>query len=160
MNVAVFANPYEGTAPYLSVLSGTDNIEEVAQAQLGDNGIAYAIIDSSDLPTCNQLLPAATVDLSGPTPTFDFYFPQAQQITTDYNKYYWERQSQEALAELNMSPYQLALALSIPEADRTMEQQAAVDALSYIDQEQVFVQNQINSATTGQDLLTILGSLG
>lgn len=160
MQVAVFANPYQGTAPYLSVLSGTNDIEAAAEASLEAEGIPYQIIDSDDLPECGQLANAATVDLSGPEPVFGYYMPYATELSTYINTSYWEAQSQQALAELRMAPYQLAVALSVPEAERTMEQQVAVEALNEISTQQTTVQGQINSATTGEELLQILAQLG
>ena len=161
MRVAVFPNPYVGGNDVLCVLSpGQDDIEVAAQKTLGDNDIPYMIVEEGQIPNGGPLVNAMTVDVSGSEPVFGFDVPEAKVLSTNINIGYWQLQSNEALAELNMSDYQLLVALSTPESQRTDEQQAAVDAINEINTLQMQTQDQINAATTGEELLTILSQLG
>ena len=161
MNVAVYANPYIGGTNNLCVLSaGSSTIEEAAELALVAQGIPYAIVDSADIPDGGSLVNAMTIDLSGSDPVFGYDLDLAKDISTKQNLSYWQFQSEEALAELGLAAYQLSYALSLDPASRTEDQQIAIDAFNEINSEQANIQSQIDAATTGEELLAILGQLG
>lgn len=162
MQVIVYADPENPAPSRLQVMSpGLDTLEESAAKFLDPYGITYQIVDDSIIPASPYIYHAQTVDMSGPTPVFDWDFPYAQQIATNYNSQYWQQQYDQGLLGLAISnDYQLQLAIATPADERTADQVAAVEFLSGINGLQQSVQDQIDAATTGQELIQILSQLG
>lgn len=161
MNVAVYANP-DTALPYLSVLSGgLDTLEVAVEKYLVPYGIPYLIVDEGDIEPSPYIRGAQTVDVSGSSPVFDWDMDLAKGIATNLNSEYWQAQYNEGLLGVGITnDYQLNLAIATPEDDRTADQIAAVEFLTGINQLQTEKQDQIDAATTGQELITILSSLG
>jgi hypothetical protein len=101
------------------------------------------------------------VDASVSPPTFDWVLDEAQRAATNYNAQYWQAQYNEGLLGLSITnDYQLQLAIATPEGERTADQVAAVEFLSGINGLQQSVQDQIDAATSGAELISILNQLG
>lgn len=161
MNVIVYSDPSLPT-PYLQVISaGFDDLETIAFKTLDPYGIPYQIVDEADIPPSPYIGNAQTVDVSVTPPTFDWVLDEAQRAATSYNSAYWQKQYDLGILGLSISnDYQLQLAIATPEAERTADQVAAVEFLSGVNNLQQQVQDQIDAATTGQELITILSQLG
>jgi hypothetical protein len=161
MNVLVYSDPTLAT-PYLRVVSaGLDTLQEFAFKFLDPYGITYAEVDESLIPPSPYIGPAQTVDTSVTPPTFDWVLDEAQRLATSYNSEYWQNQYNQGLFGLSITnDYQLQLAIATPEAERTADQVAAVEFLSGINGLQQDVQDQIDAATSGTELISILSQLG
>jgi len=161
MNVIVYSDPTSPT-PYLRVISpGLDDLETIAFKFLDPYGTPYQIVDAADIPPSPFIGNAQTVDVSVTPPTFDWVLDEAQAAATNYNSQYWQQQYNNGILGLSINnDYQLQLAIATPENERTADQVAAIEFLSGINSLQEQVQTQINDATTGQELITILNQLG
>lgn len=162
MQVIVYADPENPSPSRLQIMyQGLDTLEESAAKLLEPFGIAYQIVDSSVIPDSPYIYHAQTVDMSGPTPVFDWDFPYAQQLATSYNASYWQTQYNQGILGTGIyNDYQLQLAIATPEDERTAEQTAAVEFMAGINGLQQSIQDQIDTATTGQQLIQILSQLG
>jgi hypothetical protein len=161
MNVIVYGT-YNSTVSYLNVVSaGADDLETFAFKYLEPFGIPYQIVDQMDIPPSPYIGNAQTVDASVSPPTFDWVLDEAQRAATSYNAQYWQAQYNEGLLGLSITnDYQLQLAIATPEGERTADQVAAVEFLSGINGLQQSVQDQIDAATSGAELISILNQLG
>lgn len=161
MNVIVYSDPTLPT-PYLQVISaGLDDLETIAFKTLDPYNIPYQIVDSADIPPSPYIGNSQTVDVSVTPPTYDWVLDEAQHQATSYNSQYWQQQYNQGLLGLGISAdYQLQLAVATPEAERTADQVAAVEFLSGINSLQQQIQDQIDAATSGTELISILSQLG
>jgi hypothetical protein len=162
MEVIVYADPETPAPSRLQVMCpGLDTLEQSAFKYLDPFGIEYVIIDSSVIPDSPYIYAAQTVEIVSGAPVFGWDFTYAQQIATKYNSKYWQIQYDEGVYGLAISnEYQLNLAIATPESERTADQVAAVEFLTGINGLQQSVQDQINAATTGEQLIAILNTLG
>lgn len=161
MNVAVYANP-DTPLPYIKVMSaGLDTLDVAVAKYLDPFGIVYAIVDDGDIEPSPYIQDAQTIDLSGPTPVYGWDLDKAKSMATNINSEYWQNQYNQGLLGVGISnDYQLNLAIATPEDERTADQVAAVEFLTGINQLQTEKQDQIDAATTGQEIISILSSLG
>lgn len=161
MNVIVYSDP-TSPVPYLRVISaGLDDLETIAFKTLDPFGIPYQIVDEADITPSPYIGNAQTVDVSVTPPTYDWELDEAQRAATSYNASYWQNQYDQGLYGLGITnDYQLQLAVATPEDERTADQIAAVEFLSGINNLQSQVQSQIDAATSGAQLITILSQLG
>jgi hypothetical protein len=162
MEVIVYADPENPAPSRLQVMyPGLDTLEESAFKFLDPYGIEYAIVDNSVIPDSPYIYEAQTVEIVSGAPVFGWDFTYAQQIATKYNAKYWQIEYNQGVYGLNISnEYQLNLAIATPEPERTADQVAAVEFLTGINGLQQSVQDSIDAATTGEELITILSSLG
>jgi hypothetical protein len=162
MDVIVYADPENPAPSRLQVMyPGLDTLEESAFKYLDPFGIEYAIVDSSVIPDSPYIYAAQTVEIVSGAPVFGWDFTYAQQIATKYNSRYWQFQYNEGVYGLTITnEYQLNLAIATPEPERTADQVAAVEFLTGVNGLQLDVQDQIDAATTGEELITILNQLG
>jgi hypothetical protein len=101
------------------------------------------------------------VEITGGSPVFSWDMSYARQIATDYNADYWQIQYNQGLLGLSIkNDYQLQLAIATPENERTADQVAAVEFMTGVNGLQQSVQDQIDAATTGEELIQILSQLG
>ena len=162
MEVIVYADPENPAPSRLQVMyPGLDTLEESAFKFLDPYGIEYAIVDNSVIPDSPYIYEAQTVEIVSGAPVFGWDFTYAQQIATKYNAKYWQIEYNQGVYGLNISnEYQLNLAIATPEPERTADQVAAVEFMTGINGLQQSVQDSIDAATTGEELITILSSLG
>jgi len=162
MEVIVYADPENPAPSRLQVMyPGLDTLEESAFKFLDPYGIEYAIVDNSVIPDSPYIYEAQTVEIVSGAPVFGWDFTYAQQLATKYNAKYWQIEYNQGVYGLNISnEYQLNLAIATPEPERTADQVAAVEFLTGINGLQQSVQDSIDAATTGEELITILGQLG
>lgn len=160
MQVAVYADP--GPDPFLHVLSaGLDDLQTAITKFLDPQGIQYAIVDDTELPDSRFILGAITISVSNGLATFGWDMGKAQTLATQYNSAYWQNQYDAGLLGLSVNnEYLLNLAIATPAAERTADQVAAVEFLTGISGLQTAVQDQIDAATTGEELIQILSNLG
>jgi hypothetical protein len=163
MNVAVYPSN-ESVTPFIRVMSGgLDDVETAAEKYLTPLGISYQIVESSTITPSPYIANSQTVTLGvdGAPPTYGWDFAAAQQAATAYNSEYWQKQYNQGILGLSITaPYQLSLAIATPEAERTAEQLAAVEFLTGINTLQTEVQDSIDAATTGEEIIQILSQLG
>ena len=161
MNVIVYSDP-TSLDPYLRVISaGLDDLETIAFKTLDPFGIPYQIVDEADVPPSPYIGNSQIVDASVAPPVYGWVLDQAQSEATAYNAQYWQQQYDLGILGLSISnDYQLQLAIATPENERTADQIAAVEFLSGVNTLQQQVQDQIDAATTGAELITILSQLG
>jgi hypothetical protein len=162
MDIIVYADPENPAPSRLQVMyPGLDTLEESAFKYLDPFGIEYVIVDDSVVPDSPYIAAAQTVEIVSGAPVFGWDFTYAQQIATAYNASYWQMQYNQGIYGLSISnEYQLNLAIATPEEDRTPDQIAAVEFLTGINGLQLSVQDSIDAATTGEELITILSQLG
>jgi len=162
MQVIVYADPENPAPSRLQVMyAGLDTLEESAFKFLDPFNIPYLIVDSTVIPDSPFIYHAQTVSITDGVATFGWDFPYAQQLATKYNANYWQNQYNQGLLGTGITnDYQLQLAIATPEDERTAEQTAAVEFLIGINGLQQSVQDQIDAATTGEELISILSSLG
>jgi hypothetical protein len=162
MNVLLYPDP-ENPAPSRLQLAfpANDTLEEYAFKYLEPYGINYLIVDSSVLPDASSIYNMLLVDISSGVPVFSYDVPAAKSYATAVNSSYWQQQYNNGLLGLSITnDYQLQLAIATPENERTAEQLAAVEFLAGINTLQAQVEDDINSATTGEEIIQILGQLG
>jgi hypothetical protein len=141
--------------------AGLDTLEDAAAKFLDPYGTPYVIVDESVIPSSPYIYPAQTVEIVNNLPVFGWDFPAAQTIATNYNSTYWQNQYNQGLLGLAISnDYQLNLAIATPENERTADQVAAIEFLTGINGLQQSTQDQIDAATTGEQLIQILSQLG
>lgn len=162
MNVIVYADPENPAPSRLQVMyEGEDTLEQAAFKFLEPYSIPYSIIDYAQIPQSPFIYHAQTVEIVNDLPVFGWDLGYAQQLATAYNSQYWQSQYNQGLLGTGISnDYQLQLAIATPEDERTAEQTAAVEFLSGINGLQQSIQDQIDAATTGEELITILSQLG
>ena len=162
MNVIVYADPTTPAPSRLQIMyAGLDTLEESAFKYLDPYSIPYAIVDVSVVPSSPYIYSAQTVEIVDGLPVFGWDFPAAQTIATNYNAAYWQRQYDQGILGLSISnDYQLNLAIATPADQRTADQVAAVEFMTGINGLQQSVQDQIDAATTGEELIQILSQLG
>ena len=162
MNVVIYADPNTPSPSGVKVLyPALDTAEEIASKFLDPEGVTYSIADVSVIPYAPYIGPALTVEIVNGAPVFDWDLPAAKEMATKYNSTYWQDQYDSGLLGLSISnDYQLQLAIATPENERTADQVAAVEFLSGLNGLQAQVQTQIDSATTGEELIQILSQLG
>jgi hypothetical protein len=86
---------------------------------------------------------------------------EAKSIATATNSTYWQNQYNNGLLGLSITnDYQLQLAIATPEDERTADQIAAVEFMIGINGLQTLVQDEIDAATTGEEIIQILSQLG
>ena len=140
---------------------GLDTLEDSAAKFLDPFGTPYVITDVSVIPYSPYISNALQVEIVNGLPVFSWDFPYAQQLATAYNAGYWQRQYDQGLLGLPIqNDYQLQLAIATPEDERTANQTAAVEFLTGINGLQEATQAQIDAATTGEELISILSQLG
>ncbi len=162
MQVIVYSRVQAPNPPYLSVICpGEDSIEQIITKQLEPEGFAYAVVESDDIPPSPYIFNVMTVVIDGGFPTFAWDMEPAKVIATSYNARYWQSQYNNGLVGLNIdNAYQLQLAIATPPDERTADQIAAVEFMSGLNELQQSVQDQIDAALTGQELIAILSQLG
>ena len=162
MQVIVYADPENPAPSRLQVMyQGLETLEQSAFKFLEPYNIPYVIVDNSVLPASPYIYHAQTVEIVSGAPVFGWDFPYAQQLATNYNSNYWQIQYNQGLLGLSISnDYQLQLAIATPENERTADQVAAVEFMSGINNLQQSVQDNIDAATTGEELISILSGLG
>jgi hypothetical protein len=162
MNVIIYPNPsMPAPAPVVIVSPGNDTLEEYAFKYLDPFGIGYLIVPKASLPNASYIYPSLLLEISGGAPVWSYDLAQAKDIATDTNSNYWQNQYNTGLLGLSITnDYQLQLAIATPEDERTAEQLAAVEFLSGISTLQTQVQTNIDAATTGEEIIQILGQLG
>jgi hypothetical protein len=162
MNVIVYADPTTPAPSRLQIMyAGLDTLEEAAFKFLDPYGTPYVIVDDSVIPSSPYIAHAQTVEIVNGLPVFDWDFPAAQTIATNYNSAYWQVQYDQGLLGLAITnPYQLQLAIATPENERTADQVAAIEFMTGINGLQQSTQDQIDAATTGEELIQILSQLG
>lgn len=162
MQVIVYADPENPAPSRLQVMyPGLDTLEDAAAKFLDPYGITYQIVDSSVIPPSPFIYHAQTLEIVGGSLVFDWDFPYAQQIATKLNAQYWQNQYNQGIYGTGLyNDYQLQLAIATPEDERTAQQVAAVEFMSGINGLQQQVQDQIDAATSGAELITILSQLG
>lgn len=162
MNVLIYSdqtNPAP-SRPQI-VYAGGDTLEEYAFKYLNPYFITYLIVDQSVIPNSPVIYHAQTLEIVGGAPIFGWDVTYAKEIATGANSKYWQQQYSQGLLGLTINnDYQLQLAIATPENERTADQTAAVEFMIGINGLQVSVQDQINSATTGEELIQILSQLG
>jgi hypothetical protein len=162
MQVIVYSRFQAPNPTYISVISpGEDSIEQIITKQLEPEGIPYAVIDSSDFPPSPYIANAMTVVIDGGFPTFSWDIDLSKTIATSYNAQYWQRQYNEGILGLSIdNAYQLQLAIATPPDERTADQIAAVEFMAGLNELQQSVQDQIDAALTGEEIIAILSQLG
>jgi hypothetical protein len=162
MNVIVYADPTNPAPSKLQILyAGLDTLEEAAFKLLDPYNIPYSIVDVSEIPDSPFISTAQTVEIVGGAPVFGWDFTEAQQIATNLNAAYWQMQYNQGVLGLSISnAYQLQLAIATPEDERTADQVAAVEFMTGINGLQQSTQDNIDAATTGEELIQILSQLG
>jgi hypothetical protein len=162
MNVIVYADPTTPAPSRLQIMyAGLDTLEESAFKYLDAYGIPYAIVDASVVPASPYIAETQTVEIVDGLPVFDWDFTAAQTLATNYNSAYWQSQYNQGLLGLAITnPYQLQLAIATPEDERSADQTAAIEFMSGINGLQQSTQDQIDAATTGEELIQILSQLG
>lgn len=154
---------YSGTpGSYVNILTpGLDTLEQAAAKFLQPFDIPFVYMDSEDIPPAPYITDAQTVTIDGNTATFGWDLPSAKQIATNYNAQYWQQQYEAGILGLSIdNSYQLALAVATPESERTADQVAAIEFMVGLNGLQSDVQSQIDAATSGEELITILNQLG
>jgi hypothetical protein len=140
---------------------GLDTLEDSAAKFLDPFGINYVITDVSVIPYSPYISNALQVEITNGLPVFSWDFPYAQQLATSCNAAYWQQQYDQGILGLPIqNDYQLQLAIATPEGERTANQTAAVEFLTGINGLQDATQDQIDAATTGEELIQILSQLG
>lgn len=161
MDTIVFPNPETSTPYACLVYPGLDSIEDVIEKVVDPLGVDYAIVDESTIPDSSYITEAMTVSINGGSAQFDWDLALAKQLALSYNSHYWQKQYNQGLLQLAISnPYQLSLAVATPPEERTADQVAAVEYMVGLNGLQTDVENQIATATTGQEIIGILGQLG
>ena len=162
MQVIVYADPEFPAPSGLHVMyAGQDTLEESAFKYLEPFGIDYVIVDSSVIPDSPFIYADQTVEIVSGVPVFGWNIGDAQQTATNYNASYWQSEYDKGILATGISnDYQLNLAIATPENERTAEQTAAVEFLVGINGLQTAVQDQIDAATTGEEIISILSALG
>ena len=162
MNVLLYPDPTNPAPSRLQlVFPANDTLEEYAFKYLEPHNIEYVIVDQSVLPDASCLYNMLLVELVGGVPVFSYDVPSAKEFATSLNSIYWQQQYNTGLLSLSISTdYQLQLAIATPENERTADQVAAVEFLTGINGLQTSVQDQIDAATTGEELIQILSQLG
>jgi hypothetical protein len=161
MDVIIYANTSSPT-PYLRILcAGLDDLPTIALRFLDPYGIPYVIADESVIPNAGTIPTALTVDVSSGVPVFDWDLNEAKTQATYQNAAYWQKQYNQGLLGLAISnDYQLNLAIATPADDRTADQVAAIEFMTGINGLQQSVQDSIDAATTGEEIVQILSQLG
>ena len=162
MNVIVYADPSTPAPSRLQVMyAGLDTLEDAAFKFLDPYNIPYVIVDTSVIPPSPYIYSAQTVEIVNGLAVFGWDFPDAQTLATNYNSSYWQNQYNQGLLGLAISnDYQLNLAIATPENERTADQVAAIEFMTGINGLQQATQDQIDAATTGEELIQILSQLG
>ena len=162
MNVIVYADPTTPAPSRLQIMyAGLDTLEDAAFKYLDPYNIPYATVDVSVVPSSPYIAEAQIVEIVNGLPVFDWDFPAAQTLATNYNSSYWQNQYNQGLLGLSITnPYQLQLAIATPEDERSADQVAAIEFMSGINGLQQSTQDQIDAATTGEELIQILSQLG
>lgn len=160
MQIAVYADP--SPTSFLHILcAGADDLQTAITKFLDPQGVEYAVMDDSELPDARFILPAITVSIDNGVATFGWDMSKATTIATQYNSQYWQKQYDAGLLGLAINnDYQLNLAIATPEGERTADQVAAIEFLTGINGLQSSVQDQIDAATTGEEIIQILSNLG
>mgnify|MGYP006299132319 CR=1 FL=1 len=162
MNVLLYTDPaYPAPSRVQLVYPGNDTLEEYAFKFLEPYSIEYTIIDQSLLPDASYLYNYLLLEFVDGDPVFSYDVPGAKDYATAFNSQYWQTQYNDGLLGLSITnDYQLQLAIATPENERTADQIAAVEFLTGINGLQNDVQTQIDAATTGEELIAILNTLG
>jgi hypothetical protein len=162
MQVIVFTRAESPKPPYLSVISPAgDTLEQIISKQLEPFGIEYAIIDSAFIPPSPYITSALTVTFDDGAPEFGWDMDLAKTLATTYNSQYWQNQYDNGILGLSIdNAYQLQLAIATPPDERTADQIAAVEFMSGLNDLQQSVQDQIDTALTGEEIIAILSQLG
>jgi hypothetical protein len=162
MNVIIYPNPSTpAPAPVVIVSPANDTLEEYAFKFLDPFGIDYLIVPKSSLPNASYIYPSLLLEISGGLPVWSYDLTEAKDMATAMNSNYWQNQYNNGLLGLTITnDYQLQLAIATPENERTAEQLAAVQFLTGINDLQTQVQDSIDTATTGEELIQILAQLG
>lgn len=160
MNVVVYTDPSDTTNRLKVIFPGLDDAETAASKFLDPLGIPYVIVDDSTIPVSPFFPGSQTVDITQDPPEFSWEFTSAQQWATNYNTQYWQVQYNQGILGLNFNDYQLSLAVATPENERTAEQIAAIEFMSGTNGLQQSVQDNIDAATTPEELIQILSQLG
>jgi hypothetical protein len=141
---------------------GLISANEVAELYLAPYDIPYAIVSATTLPDGSYIPEALTVTFNEHGgPQYGWDLPMAKQLAMFYNSGYWQAQYNHGLLGLPIqTQYQLNLAIATPEPERTADQVAAIEFMVGINDLQTQVEDQINAATTGEQIVGILNQLG
>jgi len=162
MNVIIYPDPTNPAPSRIQIVyAGGDTLEQYAFKYLEPYNIEYLIVDQATIPAAGQIYFAQTLEISGGFPVYGYDLSFAKDIASGVNASYFQAQYNNGLLGLSITnDYQLNLAIATPEAERTADQVAAVEFMIGINGLQTSVQEQIDTATTGEQLITILNQLG
>jgi len=162
MNVIIYPDPTNPAPSRLQVVyPGGDTLEDYAFKYLEPYGIEYLIVDRDSIPNSGQISSAQILEIVGGSPVYGYDLNAAKDIATGINSRYWQTQYNTGLLGLSITnDFQLNLAIATPENERTADQIAAVEFLTGLNGLQNDIQTQIDDATTGEELITILNQLG
>jgi hypothetical protein len=162
MNVIVYADPSTPAPSRLQIMyAALDTLEDSAFKYLDPFNIPYVITDVSVIPESPFISAAQLVEIVNGLPIFSWDIPASKEIATSINAQYWQQQYDNGLLGLSVTnDYQLQLAIATPENERTADQVAAIEFMTGINGLQQSVQEQIDAATTGEEIIQILSQLG
>jgi hypothetical protein len=162
MNVLLYPDPSSPAPSRVQlVYPANDTLEEFAFKFLDPEGIEYVIVDQSELPDASYIYNMLLVEIVDGAPVFSYDVPAAKEFASAQNSQYWQTQYNEGLLGLSITnDYQLQLACATPEDERTADQVAAVEFMIGLSSLQADVQTQIDAATTGEEIISILSQLG
>ena len=162
MNVILYPDPSNPAPSRVQVVyPANDTLEEYAFKYLDPYGIEYVIVDQSTLPNAGQISNYLLMEIVSGSPVFSYDVAGAKDCATSYNSIYWQTQYDQGILGLSIdNSYQLNLAIATPENERTADQIAAVEFMTGTNSLQMEVQDQIDAATTGEEIIAILNQLG
>jgi hypothetical protein len=162
MNVIIYPDPSNPAPSRLQIVyPGNDTLEEYAFKHLDPYGIEYQIVDYGVIPQASTIYSAQLLEFVSGAPVFSFDVPLAKEIASGINSRYWQTQYNIGLLDVGITnDYQLQLAVATPEAERTADQVAVIEFMTGINGLQAETQDQIDAATTGEEIIQILSQLG
>lgn len=162
MQVIIYADQSTPQPSRLQVVyPANDTLEEYAFKYLDPYAIEYLTVDYSVIPNASYFYSLQTLEIVDGVPQFAVDFEAAKEMTVAMNSAYWQQQYNNGIATTGLTnDYQLQLALATPEDERTAVQTAAVEFMIGLNGLQQSVQDQIDAATTVEELIQILDQLG
>ena len=162
MDVIVYKNPDPASNALCVMSPGLISANEAAELYLAPYDITYAIVNQQTLPDGSYIPEALTIEFDEfGGPHYGWDLPMAKELAIFYNSGYWQAQYNHGLLGLPIqTQYQLNLAIATPENERTADQVAAIEFMVGINGLQNDVEDQINAATTGEQIVGILNQLG
>jgi|688.fasta_scaffold104399_2 hypothetical protein len=162
MDVIIYPDPSSPAPSRLQVVfPANDTLEEYAFKYLESYSIDYLTVEYSTIPQSPYIGAAQLVEFVSGDPVYSYDLDEAKDIASGINSRYWQNQYDAGLLGVGITnDYQLQLAVATPEGERTADQIAAIEFMSGINGLQTEVQDEIDAATTGEEIITILSQLG